>query len=355
MRQVPDFSVSSMLNLEKGVLNLLTRRIRSLFQSWLSKRIPRSSSKRLSHRTLFILPTFTGVLFAGLLMVILVTAINYQSSLNFAVCFWLFSIGVVGMWVTYRNLSGLVLVAAHTQSKFVGETFSIRFNMITGPLFRHSISFEFPGQTPIEVSCKANEEKNIALPLLAKSRGILEVPRFKISSRFPFGIFKVWSWVALDVKALAYPKPSDAPLVFDSGHDGDIANHVVVHEAKEKSGDNDFYGLRSYQAGDSLKSIAWKQWAQERGLTTKVFDAEEGASCWLTWDMAKSSSVEERLSKLCGWLLQAHNQGLRYGLSLPGYDITPAFSEQHLEQCLEALALYGSRDQYYKNQRETTS
>jgi uncharacterized protein (DUF58 family) len=49
--------------------------------------------------------------------------------------------------------------------------------------------------------------------------------------------------------------------------------------------------------------------------------------------------MEQKLSRLCAWVLQADQQGLDYGLRLPAVDIPPGSGEAHKRQCLEALAL----------------
>jgi uncharacterized protein (DUF58 family) len=52
--------------------------------------------------------------------------------------------------------------------------------------------------------------------------------------------------------------------------------------------------------------------------------------------------VEERLSHLARWVLNAHASGISYGLRLPGVTVELAAGEAHRERCLEALALYES-------------
>jgi uncharacterized protein (DUF58 family) len=52
--------------------------------------------------------------------------------------------------------------------------------------------------------------------------------------------------------------------------------------------------------------------------------------------------LEERLSHLARWVLDAHTAGLTYGLRLPGSTVDMAAGEAQRERCLEALALYGN-------------
>ncbi len=82
-----------------------------LFQKWLNRRIPPVASLALSHRNVFILPSRTGWAFGGLVLAMLLTAINYQNSLIYGLTFWLVSLGHGTIWLTFQNLSGLEMTA----------------------------------------------------------------------------------------------------------------------------------------------------------------------------------------------------------------------------------------------------
>jgi len=86
---------------------------RQRWQKWLDRRIPPARQVELSHRSIFIVPNRVGLLFGVALFVMLVTAINYQNSLIYALTFWLFCVAMAAMNFTYRNLSGLTLAAGH--------------------------------------------------------------------------------------------------------------------------------------------------------------------------------------------------------------------------------------------------
>ena len=76
------------------------------FQQWLRERIPPTSHITLSQKNIFIFPTRTGFVFAGLLVLLILGAINYQASLVYAMAFLLGSLFLVTILYTFRNLSG---------------------------------------------------------------------------------------------------------------------------------------------------------------------------------------------------------------------------------------------------------
>jgi uncharacterized protein (DUF58 family) len=65
-----------------------------------------------------------------------------------------------------------------------------------------------------------------------------------------------------------------------------------------------------------------------------------GAELWLDYAQVPGANVEERLSQLCRWTLEAQSLGMRYGLLLPGCRIQLNSGEKHQSACLEALALF---------------
>src|SRR5690554_4203422 len=171
---------------------------------------------------------------------------------------------------------------------------------------------------------------------MADKRGYLNVPRLRVETRFPLGLFTAWSWLKLDFEALAYPLPEFTPFVFSEGEGEEETEHAQI----TASGDQDFYGLRAYQPGDSMRQIAWKQLAKGQGLVSKEFEQPQANSRLFSWESLAPLPAEIRLSRLCGWIIQAHEQDWQYGLILPQQSIALGASEQHKQHCLRALALY---------------
>jgi uncharacterized protein (DUF58 family) len=101
--------------------------------------------------------------------------------------------------------------------------------------------------------------------------------------------------------------------------------------------------MRPYHRGDSPRHIAWKVAARDQGLHTKQFTGRAEIELWLDWaQLPPQMGVEERLSHLARWVLDAHAAGLTYGLRVLGATLEMAAGEAQRDRCLEALALYNS-------------
>ncbi|ASP39668.1 DUF58 domain-containing protein [Bacterioplanes sanyensis] len=313
--------------------------LRQRWQRWMERRIPAAQQLTLGHRSIFIFPSVIGWLFAALLLVMLLTAINYQNSLIYGLVFWLFSMGITAMHFSFGNLSGLTLTAGHALPVFAGETIELPVRLTSDKAKAHqSLLLRYPDGPEVVADVNADADDTVAtLSIVTQRRGHLDAGRFLLESRYPLGLFRVWSWIRLRYPVVVYPQPVWIPFRFAQGSEGEWLEGAT----SDSSGEQDFHGLRSYQAGDSMRQIAWKQYARGRGLVSKDFDSDDGASCWFDWEALAPLPIEERLSHLTAWVLKAHQNGWQYGLRLPGHTLPQHHSELHLEACLQTLALFG--------------
>lgn len=337
-------STSEALKLEASTLDPLAGKstpvgikafARRRMNKWLKKRIPQAKQVRLSHKSVFIFPSKYGFQFFLLMIVLFVLAMNFQSSLTFALVFLLGSLLFVTVHHTYKNLAGLTLTAVPTTPCFVGD--SLKLNVrLSDPQKRPHQQIRLGWHHPVTVDIKSQQELQVELIYQATKRGYFQPERLRVATLYPLGLLEAWSWVDLTYGALVYPKPLVTPFRYLS------AQSDQVHEGQyRQKGIDDFYGFKAYQAGDSLKHVAWKQVAKGQGLMTKEFEDSLEHSHWLDWQAASGDS-EQRLSILCGWVLSSHELGYEYGLKMPGTQIEPARGDAHRDQCLQVLALFGA-------------
>jgi uncharacterized protein (DUF58 family) len=276
-------------------------------------------------------------MFAGTLAILLLGSINYALALGFALTFFLAGLGLAGMVHTARNLALLAVSSGRAEAVFAGEAAQFRL------LLENPSRFDRPSilarqvvsgaQLVVDVGAGSVAEAVLAVP--ATRRGRLALGRVMLETRFPLDLFRAWSYVEPDAHCLVYPRPvySVLPASGTDAQGGTTRAHAP--------GNDDFSGLRAYQAADSPRHIAWKTVARTGNLLTKQFSEDAAEELWLEWRQANAAlGLEERLSILAGWVLAAEQTGARYGLRIPGTEIAPGRSEAHRAECLQALALY---------------
>ena len=299
-----------------------------------------STRLRLGRKKIYILPTRHGLAFAGVLVVMLSGAINYNNSLAYALTFLLTSLALISMLHTYRNLAGLSLSGHPGEDVYAGNPayFQISIDNRPGPtregvLLREQLQADEP---VVNVAIPANSRQVATLKVPTQRRGWQSLEKFTIASRAPFGIFRAWSPVQLPLQVLVYPSPAGTqplPPAF---------SHRQHNHGRDGQGRDDFIGLREYQAGDSPKRIHWKIAARGNTLPVKLFEGASLGDLMLREDSVLALEREARLSQLCAWILKAESLGLKYGLELGGTRINPGEGPQHHRECLRRLALYDS-------------
>jgi uncharacterized protein (DUF58 family) len=311
------------------------------FANWLyGFKPPERGTVVLVHRRVYIVPTRIGWVYAATLGILLVGSINYALSLGFALTFLLAGMGLAGMVHTARNLAQIAISAGRAEPAFAGEAAQFHVHLDNRArhdrpsiLVRHLASgFQFV----IDVPSERGAEVVLAVP--AERRGWMAIGRIMLETRFPLGLFRAWSYVEPDARCLVYPKPEASPL---PGASEDAAAGSV-HAAT--SGSEDFSGLRAYQVSDSPRHVAWKSAARTDEMRTKQFSGDAAAELWLDWSLLPANlGVEQRLSRLAAWVIDAEQAGARYGLRLPGIEIPLGRGETQRATCLQALALYEPR------------
>ena len=303
----------------------------------------------LGQRRIYILPTGPGLGFGALLLVLLIGSINYNLGLGYALTFLALSCAVVDMLLTWRNLAYLRLNPMRAPNVFAGQEASFELQLRdTSRRARYAIAVDVaaaadnakPGEPRHAVDIAANGSATVRLALPSATRGWLDAPRLTLSTRFPLGLFRAWSYWRPDVRALVYPFPEEGapPLPAESSSAADGAGHA---------GEDDFAGVRPYQAGDPLRRLAWRQIARldpcDGGqLATKHF--EGGARTELVLDLAALSprlDLELRLSRMTRWVLEAESRALPYAFRLGAEQFDAANGVAHQAACLRALALHG--------------
>lgn len=319
-------------------------RWRRLTGRWLERRSPPANRVTLDHGKLFILPSRAGLGFVLVIALLWLLGTNYENNLVFALTFLLVSLFAVLPVHTFANLSGVHLQLLEARPAFAGDF--AEANIVVsrgGKRPREWIELGWPAHqledgeqgARLDLVERSSEETCVTLPVV--QRGRVKAPRLRVQSFFPLGLFRCWSMVDLDIEFLVYPRPIAAgPLPVGAAAGGENSEAPLA----QIRGDDDFVGLKAYRPGDSLRHVAWKQYAAGRDLNSKEYESHTDARLWLDWDLLAGRDVEVRLGNLCHWALQAEREQIAYGLRIPGSTIEPDLGPNHQQRVLTALALF---------------
>jgi uncharacterized protein (DUF58 family) len=297
----------------------------------------------LRQRRVFILPTGPGLGFGALLLILLIGSINYNLGLGFALTFVAGTCGLVDMVLTYKNLAHLHLRPCRVQPVFAGEEAQFELQLVNRTrLDRYALWIDFiaAGEARHVADVPAGATTAVTLSAPTEQRGWMDAPRIELVTRFPLGLFRAWSYWHPELKALVYPFPEEhAPPLPMSG--------AASEDGRGHAGHDDFAGIRSYQPGDALRHLAWRQIARldpalGGQLVTKHFEGGAIEELVLDFDaMPPVMDLELRLSRMTRWVLEAEQRALPYAFRIGAHAFAASNGAAHQAACLRALALYG--------------
>lgn len=313
-------------------------RLQERGQQWLSRRLPAAQSVTLNHRTLFVLPSGAGLAFLLVITLLWLLGTNYENNLVFALAFLMVGLLIIMPVHTFANLAGLKLQRLDVEPVFAGDYGQVKIKVVkTGKRNHERVRLSWPPEEGVtfDLVDDTGDEKDVRIGMPLVQRGRVKAPRIRVDSRFPLGLFQCWSWIDLDVEFLVYPQPKSAGVLPIGASVGDGEQQQQVG-----TGGDDFVGLKRYQPGDSLRHVAWKQFASGRDLNSKEYATGSDTRLWLDWDLLAGRDVETRLSNLCAWVLEAERAQLPYGLRIPGHTLGPGLGAAHKQKVLGLLALF---------------
>lgn len=310
------------------------------FEAWLLRRVPRQPlPQRVGRRRVYIMPTPAGYAFAAMVFALWLGAMNYSNSMGFALAFLLAGIGLVAMHMTHANLLGLELRACDAPPVHAGETALLRIDIgHTGGSPRAAIAAEWPrgiAGSGDYADLPGHDTASLRLNLDTERRGRLALPPISLSTRFPLGLFRAWTWIRPEVALTVYPAVLATPLQ-SAPTQGPEGAH-----SDGRTGRDSFDTLRDYRHGDTRHDIHWKRLPKDGKPTVKQFFDTADRRLWLDWN-AVNGDTEERLSRLCAQVLAAETHGLSWGLRLPDQRIAIDSGSAHRHRCLRALAHFGT-------------
>jgi uncharacterized protein (DUF58 family) len=284
--------------------------------------------------------------FAGLLFVLGAMWYAASSQNNAAVYLLLFvltAVFLVSIPHTLINLAGVTVTLESVQPAFVGQEVSLSLEIMNDSrAIRYGIELAVSGSNRKRQRIDyilAHKAARVTLRFPVRQRGEHSVETLYLTSDYPFGFIRFLKKFASSQTYIVYPKPAGQvrlPSSFVLRRDG--------RPLTEFGEGDDFAGVRPYVHGESQRHIDWRAVARGQSLITKQFTAEAEGVMYLDFSALRSADVEEKLSQLALWVIEAERARRPYALRLPGTQILPAVGQAHFHQCLRALSLFRVRE-----------
>lgn len=313
-----------------------SQRLQAFAAEWARRRQGDDAhSVTLQRRRIYILPTRHGLVFAAMLFAMLLASLQYAASLAFVMTFLLTALGLVAMQHCHNNLLHMVVRFGGADPVFAGDEATFRLTIENGAgkaRLDVAIECEDSKAGPVDLDSGASATLHLHRP--TGTRGYTALSRFSVSTTHPGNLFRAWTWINMDARCLVYPAPAARGRLPPPG-----ASRSGERAMRNRE-DDDFAGLRTATPSDPPRRLAWKAYARSDQLLAKEFAGGAEQPQLFEFNALRDLDVEQRLSQLTRFCLDAAEAGTAFGLELPEESIPLGSGERHLHACLQALALF---------------
>jgi uncharacterized protein (DUF58 family) len=294
-------------------------------------RKPEALPIRLDRRRIYVLPTGCGIAFSLLLFVMLLGALNYANNPALLLTCLFGAAGGASLFAGFRAMNGLSLVRVASDECHAGAPLALHLRFAPSMHARPSLRLR-AGDDETAFALPAGVEGGTTATLPTNVRGWMRAGRLRVSTDYPLGLFRIWSWLHPDAEFLVFPAIENPALPLPGGDTrGEIASRDGAGE--------DHAGLRDYRVTDAPRLIAWKASARHDALLVR--DAERRSDDALVLDYAAQHGLdhEARIRRLTAWVLAADAAQRDYIVRIPGGTFGPGAGAVQRHACLRALAL----------------
>ena len=291
--------------------------------------------------------TRIGLWYVLVTLIVAAAAVNTGNNALYLVESMMLALLAVSGLASRRNLRGVQLSFGPPGAEiYAGQRFSVpltvrnrdrflarRYLVLSGPEgLRETVIHSLP----------AGGERAEKVFLQYPRRGLHRIPRVRLASVFPFGLFDKAMLYSVDVEFLVFPRLLDVDAL-QNVHGGRLGEEL----ARRPGWSSELRTLRPFRPGDDPRSIHWKRTARTGQLVFMEREAEEGRRLTILLDNAVGAldteaardRFEELVSEAASVAVHYMEQGFDVALTTRGDRIPFGRGRSHKLRLLEALAL----------------
>lgn len=164
----------------------------------------------------------------------------------------------------------------------------------------------------------------LVVPVASPARGILRFTSVRLSTRFPFHLFVKRTSHASEQEVVVFPKIGRLAVAVGPSA-GAIKHTTSSGRAGQVRGDEEYYGVREYRAGDNPRRIHWRRTAVTGQLMVREMARPQGRKLWCVVDTRTdrgddpaAARLEQAISAAATVICDTLERGSRIGLVCNG-------------------------------------
>lgn len=292
-------------------------------------RLPRWIQRRLRQKPqVYLVPTIEGLWWIGTVVLLMVMGWGYTNNLCLAMAMILLAATVVLLMEAHFNLDTLRPCTLVVEDQFAGEPTRVQVWWTSkSKRLRKKLRLRWDGPGP------ESEEFNVgeAISWRFPKRGKWQATHVIVSSTYPLGLFRAWSYHKVSVEAWVYPERAPGPVGIAWLESGEGEAQTQESLSGDEPGD-----FRRYQLGDSPTRVAWKVLARGLPAHTKTYLSESQRQFHYAWPMG--GEAEESLRRLSSVIAKHAELGEAWALRVRNQEFPLGSGVLQRQKCLRALA-----------------
>lgn len=238
-------------------------------------------------------PNRRALSLCGAALLLFAVASNSQAGWVFVLAAALFGVAFAGALLPGRAIRRLEVSRRVPEVCRVGDRIRVML-VLSNPSnsSRHLIEGidDFLGRTPFLVEAlSAKDAATVGYEITPVRRGIYEGGEALVSSGVPFGVRRAKRKLFVTSSIVVHPRwvrIANFPLLESAS-----TPHEIVHERRRGTG-VEFYGIREYRSGDSLRHVHWRSSARTGRLYVREFEEQYASRLGILLDAEEKIGVE---------------------------------------------------------------
>ncbi len=307
--------------------------------------------------------TFTGFVFAGVACFVLIAAVNSQTN----ILFW--ALGVVTGAMLLSTIMGKLLLKKITVTRSVadhavaGESVEVHYRRANGKKLWPTCAIRITEARHVgnlsllpEGYCLhlgPGQNTLVTTHLVPRYRGAVELREQRLCCSFPFGFVNRAVHVLQPQRITVYPRIGllNRGLLARSR----TFSSTGSTSSPNRGGADEFFGMREYIPGDSIRAIHWRRSARTGELVVREMTSNMPPTIIVALDLRSwresadgRRRSEQAIELAAAWIVRGLMDNFAVGLVIPGSArnvplmVTSGRSQKQL--LLEALALLDLED-----------
>ncbi|MBC8106137.1 MAG: DUF58 domain-containing protein [Anaerolineae bacterium] len=302
--------------------------------------------------------SITGLIYCALMMFMGLAAINSQANLLFGVFGLMFGILLISISISRIVLRRLTMNRGLPESAIVGLPAIITYELRNEKRYWASFSVtvaELDGgeaftKQPQAYMLHAAPRTAAIIPsqVTPKRRGLHVMDRFQLSTSFPFGFIKRANERKHHESIVIYPALAEVdPKLLQLMRSAESTGATM---RPRRGGNDEFYGLKEFRAGENSRYIYWRRSARTGTLVSKEMTHVSPPRIVILVDTfipqserktARHAATERSIAMAASLASHALEQGLTVGLvcwSGEWVKMKPARGKRHRRDVLAVLS-----------------